>query len=258
MSTITKRDRSYEVYVCTKRLHFGAKACSEERLPRSVVDDAVYHYFERLALDLNSIKAMATARLKGELADAAERQKDAEGEAARCQARLPEVEADYLRGSLSSESWERFRPRLEEEQDAARAQAEQWQRQRGVLEARISNFDAETAVVEGLARARREVVGELRNAQAHSLDRLRASMRRLFAGFQLSSPRNRFGASVLKGQPWVGNEDQAGLFSLDDGLWLIPYFRYEAMDLTRDDGVGFPAGELSALGDFFHSLLAAW
>jgi hypothetical protein len=79
----------------------------------------------------------------------------------------------------------------------------------------------------------------------------------LFAGFELCSPRNRFGAGVLNGQPLVGNEDQEGLFSLDDGLFLIPYFRFEAIDLTREDGVGFPAGELSALGDFFHSLLAA-
>jgi hypothetical protein len=70
--------------------------------------------------------------------------------------------------------------------------------------------------------------------------------------------RSRSGASVLKGQACVGNQDQDGLFSLDDGLYQIRYFRFEAIDLTRDDGLAFPAAELSALGDFFHSLLAAW
>jgi hypothetical protein len=48
------------------------------------------------------------------------------------------------------------------------------------------------------------------------------------------------------------------LLSLDDGLFLIPQFRHETFDLFGNGGVCFTARELSALRDFFHSLLAAW
>jgi DNA invertase Pin-like site-specific DNA recombinase len=277
MSPVTQRNRRsatgvYEVYVCLKRLHYGTDGCAERRLKRDVVDDAVYRYFESLATDLDAIRSLATEGLAREVAGLAARQQEAEGEAASRESRLPEVEADYLRGAISPEDWQRFRPRLQEERDGARAQAQQCERQRGLLEDRIASFDAETAVVEGLARARRQVAGEIRQANGEGLDQLRASVCRLFAGFELASPRARFGSGVLGGQPgvgylWVGKErDERHPFRLDSGYYLLPYFRPEAMDLARDDGVGvpapdaagFPAADRSIVADFFQTLFAAW
>jgi hypothetical protein len=137
----------------------------EKVLRRTYVDDAVYRDFESLAHDLDSIRSLATEGLSREVADLAVRQQEAEGEAASRESRLPEVEADYLRGAIEPEDSGRLRVRLEEERDGARAQAEQCERQRGLIEDRMASFDAETAVVEGLARARRQAVGEIRQAQ---------------------------------------------------------------------------------------------
>ena len=83
-------------------------------------------------------------------------------------------------------------------------------------------------------------------------------MRRLFAGFELASPRARFGSGVLRGTLCVENDDRPGLFGLGGGYYLLPYFRPEAIDLARDDGVAFPSLGRSALSDFLCSLLADW
>lgn len=64
---------------------------------------------------------------------------------------------------------------------------------------------------------------------------------------------------MLSGQPWVPEEDRADPFRLDaDGVFLMPYFRPEAVDLARDDGLGFPSPGGTALHDFLCSFLAAW
>ena len=114
-------------------------------------------------------------------------------------------------------------------------------------------------VVEGLARARRQAVGEIRKAQGEGLDQLRASISGLFAGFELASPLAWFGSGGLRGQGWVGKGgDERRRFSLDDGYHLMPYFRPEAIDLARADGVGFLSLGRSALSDLLCSLLADW
>jgi hypothetical protein len=81
-------------------------------------------------------------------------------------------------------------------------------------------------------------------------------MRRLFAGFELASPRARSGSGVLRGRPWAANEARDYPFRLEDGYCLLPYFRPEAIDLARDDGVGFPTPGRSALSDFLCSVLS--
>jgi hypothetical protein len=110
MSPVTKP--RYEVYTCLKRLQYGQSACDEKVLRRTDVDDAVFRYFESLAHDLDSIRSLATEALPREVADLAARQEEAEGEAAGRDPRLPEVEAEYLRGAIKPEEWGRFRARL--------------------------------------------------------------------------------------------------------------------------------------------------
>jgi hypothetical protein len=265
MSPVTQRNRRaangvYEVYVCLKRLHYGPSGCAEKRLKRAVVDDAVYRYFESLAHDLDSIRSLMTEGLSREVADLAARQEEAEGEADSREARLPEVEADYLSGAITSEDWGRFRPRLQEERDGARAQAQQFERQRGLIEDRIASFDAEATLWKGwLGRGGRW-------PERYARRRARAStssgrrIRRLFAGFELASPLARFGSRVLRGQPWVGKEgDERNPFGLDSGYYLIPFLRLEAVDLEAGDRVRVPALRAPLrLSDNLCSLLPGW
>ena len=61
----------------------------------------------------------------------------------------------------------------------------------------MATFDAEPALLEGLAVARGQIVGEFREAKDAGLEQLRAAMRRLFAGFELCSPLARFGSGCF-------------------------------------------------------------
>jgi hypothetical protein len=154
---------------------------------------------------------------------------------------------------------ERLETRLTDDLKAARAQMEQYDRQKDSIEARMAAIDAEAEVVEKLAALRRRVTGEVREGIAGDLGQPRALMRRLFVGFKLASPKARFGSGTRDGQPWVGNEGEPDPLSFDGGYYLLPVLRFDAIDLDRDDPAGFPAVRRVPLShDFLCSLLADW
>jgi hypothetical protein len=160
-------------------------------------------------------------------------------EAAKAEVALARVERDYLDGKLSVEKWERFEAKLTDELAGAKAQVEQYDRRREAIEAHVSMIDSEAEVAEELAALRRQIAGEV--VGSHDLDRVRALLRRLFVGFELASPKARFGSGVLRGQPWVEAEGQDNPLGFDDGYGLIPILRFDAIDLDTDDRSGFPA-----------------
>ena len=75
MSPITKRDKraangeGYEVYVCIKQLQPVETKCTEKRLKRSVVDTAIFNYFETVGLDVDAMRSTITDQLARDLAE---------------------------------------------------------------------------------------------------------------------------------------------------------------------------------------------
>jgi hypothetical protein len=250
MSPVTKsgeRNRGgYEVYSCIKRRFHGVGGCIERALRRADVDTAIFDYFENVALDVDSTLAVITNQSTRDLAQNASLRDHAAREAAKVEAALARVERDYLDGKLSVEKWELFEAKLTDELAGARAQVEQYDHRREAIEAQIGMIDTEAEVAQELASLRRQIAGEV--AGSDDLDQVRALLRRLFVGFELASPKARFGSGKLRGQPWVGAEARQDPLSFGDGYFLIPVLRFDAIDLDADDPAGFPAIRRLPLG----------
>jgi DNA invertase Pin-like site-specific DNA recombinase len=210
MSPVTKRgDRNrggYEVYSCIKRRCHGVGGCDERALRRADVDTAIFEYFDNVAHDVDSTRAVIANQATRDLAENLTLRDHAGCEVAKAEAALARVERDYLDGKLPIEKWERFEAKLTEELAGAKAQVEQHERRQEAIAAQISTIDSEAEVVQELASLRRQIAGEV--VGSDDLDRVRALLRRLFVGFELASPKARFGSGTLRGQPWVGAEDQ--------------------------------------------------
>jgi hypothetical protein len=222
-----------------------------------VVDAAIYDYFETVALDVDSTRAIVTEHATRQLADTGALRGQAEREAAKTEEALARVERDYLDGKLSVEKWERFEGKLTADLAGASAQIEQHGRQREAVEAQIAAIDAEAVVVKELAALRQAVAEEIQDGRGGDLDQLRAILRRLFVGFELTSPTARFGSGVLDGPRWVDAPDAENSLSFG-GYFLLPVLRAEAVDLDRDDPAGFPAVRRLPLHANLCSLLASW
>lgn len=265
MSPVTKRDKravngqGYETYACVKRLHHGPSACAQKPIKRATIDGAIFAYFETVALDVDSTRDMLTKQAGLATADVDGRLEQAERELVKAEAALSRIEGDYIAGHITADQWSRLEDRLRGEVTAAQAQADQHRRQREAIEAHTAEFDAEAAIVKELAALRQMVVGEVQTGREGNLEQFRSVLRRLFVGFELTSPSARFGSGVLDGTGWVQNDDGAPhLLGVDVGYSLNPVVRSEAVDLVTDDGVGFPAVQRVALHSNLCSRLAAW
>lgn len=265
MSPVTRRDtrgpnrKVYETYMCVKRLHHGPSACDQKPIKRAAVDVAIYDYFETVALDLNSTRALITQQAQQQIADSASLRTQAEREAQKAEAALARIEGDYVDGKISAEAWSRLETRLRDDLEAARAQMEQHDRQAQAVSAQIAAIDTEAVLVEELTGLRQQITDEIRAGKSADLDEVRALLRRLFVGFELASPAVPYGSGVLGGQPWVASDRDQRLSSIP-GYWLIPYLRPPSVDVIDDDFAdGFPAVQrLPLFSDNLSSFLAAW
>jgi len=233
MTPVTKSDKraangqGYETYSCLRRMHEGTSTCAQGPLKRELIDKAVFDYFERVALDLDSIRDGLQADAERSLADSGGIRRQAERELARAESSLNRVESDYLAGKIEADDWNRFRERLTGEIDAARAQVEQHERQRQVVEDMLSQFDADAAVAIRLTELRAEVAGQVREATTgDDLAMIRATLRRLFVGFELAGPQAPFGSGALahKGEMWTGSGADAESLVSGDYV-LLPRVR---------------------------------
>jgi hypothetical protein len=74
MSPVTRRDKraanahGYEVYTCAKRLHHGADKCPQESIKRDIVDEAIYAYFETVAVESTRCGRLSASRRHAKLA----------------------------------------------------------------------------------------------------------------------------------------------------------------------------------------------
>ena len=97
--------------------------------------------------------------------------------------------------------WERLENWLRGDLDAARAQADQHQRRRSQVQEAIDSLDIEQEIAPRLTQLRRTIAGQIHEGRHGGLDSFRATLRRLFAGFELASPRVPHGSGVPRGEP---------------------------------------------------------
>ena len=73
MSPVTKNKTHpgdlYEVYTCVQRLHQGPAACSQPPIKRAAIDGAIWRYFERVALDVESTRQTVVEHAARKLAE---------------------------------------------------------------------------------------------------------------------------------------------------------------------------------------------
>ncbi len=237
----------YEVYVCLSRLHQGPDACSQPPIKRAAVDAALWAYFERVALDVESARTTFAehAARRVEQSDAMRQQ--AESELARAEARLERVTRGWQDEVIDDAEYERQRAELLAQRDAAAAQVDQNTRQREAVSQEIAEFDADAAIAEELSAVRQIVAGHVLEGNRDNLDKHRATLKRLFVGFELCSPAKPFGSGALQGQGavWSENTDPGddGVLAIENGYQLLPVVRAESIDLssTASYADGFPA-----------------
>ena len=265
MSPVTKKDKraadgeGYETYVCVKRLHHGPEACSQQPIKRDVIDGSVCSYFERVVLDEDATRAAMKEFATRERSQVDARQREAESELARAEARLDRITRGWQDGVIDDAEYVRQREAVADEREAAKAAAEQLERKREQVEAAMGAFDIEEALATELTALRQLIAGQVQEGSQSGLQSFRSVLKRVFVGFELASPAARFGSGVLSGQPWA-DDGSGGSLQAGDGYWLIPYIQARAVDLAGGDGVGFPGVQRAALAlhDNLCTFLLAW
>jgi hypothetical protein len=265
MSPVTKKDKraanreGYETYVCLTRLHHGPDACSQPAIKRELVDTAVYRYFERVALDEDATLKAFKEHAAREVADVDAQLGHAEGELAKSDARLARVKRGWQDGVIDDVEFAEQRTELMAERDAAHAQVQQHRHRRDEIGKALDAVDLEKAIADEMTKLRQAIAGQVREDGQSGVAALRATLRRLFTGFQLTTPKKRFGAGVLTGQPWV-SADAENPLAMEGDYVLIAYIAPGAIDLDRDDEAGFPGvqGAEALLHSNLCTFLVAW
>lgn len=250
MSPRTARDHRYgtiyETYVCVERLHHGPRACPQPPIKRAMIDESVNRYFEAVALDEDGTRKAFTAYATQELDDAGTLQRQAESELARVEAALERIEGDYVAGKISAEKWDRLERRLQDELAASRAQADQHERRRSQVQEAIDAIDVQAEIAQRLTERRRAIAGQIEDGRG-DLGSFRATLKRLFVGFELGSPSVLYGSGVLRGQRWAQRDDYSEDLLQAGEYRLFPVVASASVDLRASDGVGFPAVQRAAL-----------
>ena len=241
MNAITKPTRTpgqrYEVYSCSNR------ECRQPPVKRQPIDDAVWRFFEKVALDVDATKAALTEQHDAKLAEIDALRAQADREAQKTADALVRIERDYRDEKITGEQWTRLDAKLTSELEAARAQVARLDQQRQAISAEREQFDAETAVLERIAALRAMVVGEVRDGGRESVDGFRSALRRLFSCFELLGGGRPFGSGVSDPHSTGWAHDD---LVLNDGrLSLYPRVRNDVLDGWGDGG--FPALRRAAL-----------
>ncbi len=177
MVPCARPNRNYEFYECSGRIH----GCKTGAIRRRDIDEAVFSYFEQVALDVGATRDQLATAMSQKVGEATTMLAAAEEEAQDASNRLAKVKRDYTHGELTAAEWRELKADLEPESEAAKSQVK---RLLGQVEAARSSAaigDAEQAVIEQLARIRAAIAGDVNSAA--DLDALRALLRRLFDRF---------------------------------------------------------------------------
>lgn len=253
MNAITKPTRTpsvaYEVYTCSRRASHGLNSCPQGPVKRRPIDEAVWRFFERVALDVDATKAAITEHHDSKLSEIDLLRAQADREAQKTTADLARIERDYRNETLAAEQWSRLDVKLTDELAAATAQVARLDDRRQTIVAEMGQIDAESAVLEQIAALRAMVVGEVRAGGREGVDAFRAALRRQFAGFELLGGARPFGSGLGTQNPQPGG---SGHFDESVG-WPHPDLTVSCAPLTlyprvREDVIdGWGDGEFPAL-----------
>lgn len=245
MNAITKPTKkpggSYEVYACSGRAQHGLSFCEQRPVKRKPIDEAVWRFFERVALDVDATKAAITGQHDAKVAEIDALRAQADREAQKTADALARIERDYRDEKLSAEQWSRLDANLTSELQAANAQVVRLDKRRDTIVAEMDRIDAESAVLEQIAALRAMVVGEVRAGGREGIDAFRAALRRLFSGFELLGGVRPFGSGL--------HDEESVAWPHDDltvgDLTLYPHVREDAIEGWGDGD--FPALRRAAL-----------
>jgi Recombinase zinc beta ribbon domain len=172
-----------EVYYCYGRKQRGTDACPMPPIARSLVDSAVYDYFERVGLDVEATREQVAAAVHERLTQIRQLREQAELEAASIAESLSRIRADYRRGAIRAEDWADLRGELDDSRRAAAAQVDRLVEQEGRAREVAITADAENETIRRLSEIRAAIAGEVTDARG--TDAVRAAICRLFDEFTL-------------------------------------------------------------------------
>ena len=232
MTPETRRSdgHEYQTYRCSRgKTHPGD--CEQRTIRRERANSAIYA-FQRVAHDEDKTRNEFRKRTGLDLGEAQALLEQADREIAKCDARLARITQDYWDEKLPVEDYNEQKAELMAERVAAEAQAEQHRRHCDRAQMAISALDTELQIARRLTLIRQTIAGEITNSSG-DLDALRATLRRLFTGFVLMSPKARAAPLVpialQPGRPWEEWPDLA------DGYALAPFVREDAWFMNPSD-----------------------
>ncbi len=167
-------------YLCNGRQVHG---CEMPWVSRKDIDQAVYAYFEQVALDVEATRRTLAEARDRKLAEVRQLLSEANAEQRRSEERFSRVRRDYQDGRLDADDWRQQRGELAAELDAANAEMERLRNQEQDVAQWAEFVDAEQATLERLTEIRRVIAGELQGSDA--IESVRAVLARTFERFVL-------------------------------------------------------------------------
>jgi DNA invertase Pin-like site-specific DNA recombinase len=232
---ICRSDSKDGAYVCERR-QGNLGGCSSPTIPRSVIDTAVYSYFEQVGLDVDATRAQVADARDRKLEELHALGKQAHQEKQRAEERLTRVRRDYADGKITADDWSEFRAELTHEMQAASAEVDRLSGQQAEAETWADLRDLEHDTLAMLADIRGAIA---RNEKGESADAVRAALIRLFDHFALRGvePGQRVHADLA----WLGDliiEPIPREGVIDSYTSLRPIFRREPLyDAGKNQGI---------------------
>jgi site-specific DNA recombinase len=228
-----KGKSTYEVYGCYGR-HLDPANCSMPVVKRTLIDLAVYRYFEQVGLDVEATRDALTDSRDRKLTEVHALHEQAVREKRRAEDRLARVRRDYMDDQLTAADWADLRAELEPERDAAAAEVDRLDAQGSEVENWGEVRDMEAEVLTRLADIRRAIGGDIESPE--SVDAARAALSRLFEHFVIRpvQPGTRVHARLA----WVGDfvlEPVAREQAVEGYSDLRPLFRREPLYDAQDN-----------------------
>jgi DNA invertase Pin-like site-specific DNA recombinase len=173
--------KTYEAYRCLNRIR-DVHACDQPPIGRAEIEDAALLSLGERAISVASTREQLLEAMRVERRVAATMLDDARREEHTARGHVERVHRDYTSGDLKADSYERFRPELEEALVAATAQRAQAELRVAELEA--EGVDVDEAVAGHLADLHSAIAEHLRTGR--NLDEVRFVLRRVFARFVIA------------------------------------------------------------------------
>jgi hypothetical protein len=192
---VPRTNGGYQMYYCNGRSKLGRDFCDMPHLRRADIDQAVYRYFEQVALDVEATRRTIMEARDRKLAEVRALLEQAEHQARRAEERLARVRRDYADGRIDAEDWREFRVELSAERDAARAEAERLAAQHREVETWGELRDTEAETLRRLSEIRALIAGEIRDATG--LDAVRAALARTFELFVIRRSAERVHVELI-------------------------------------------------------------